>query len=323
MNLKIAIAFAAAPASDSPNSRANSDAAARLNYTKAMTVAFGSLRRFHPHAELSLVTDQAPENDFERILTSLGVTIRLREFKCRPPETFSDLFVASLYLIDAIDEMSGEESVLFVDPDILCLRNLDCLAADIGSNRLGLLPIPFARDKYVNGLSRLEASEISSVLSGGSRSLSLHYGGEFIYVGADCYQQFLNELHQTYQACLELHAKNRPHFVTEEHMVSHVARSMDVLAMSDAVRRVWTTRLTRDVRRDDLGLCIWHLPAEKGRGFTAIYPSVLDRSSWFWRLPDEDFRRKAAFELAVKRRINRVVTDAAARIVTALRNRIK
>jgi hypothetical protein len=304
-----AIAFARVDPRQNPNVRSTDGDV----YMKAMIVAFASLRRWNPTLELVLVTDTPIGESFGSLFESLGVEIRSVPFSHRPPEGLTTTFAASLYQFDAMGVC--QNSTLFLDPDILCVRPLTSLISAVGIDRVGALPIGYPVDRIVNGLSRRQAAAIHAAL-GESDDVPIHYGGECFAIPEGVREHVLSRSERAWQDSIELWKAGRLHLVTEEHVMSYALRGVDVLALDPYVKRIWTAARFRNVTGTEDGLALWHVPAEKGRGFSSLFGKAADRSSWFWTSKEAAWRSRAARSLGIWNRTpQRLVRDAAGRAI--------
>lgn len=307
-----AVAFAHVDPAQSPNvTSATLDV-----YFRSMVVAFASARRWNPGLALELVTDLAPPTAYAEGLARLDVRIHLTPFRHRPPEGFAQRFAASLFQLDALQACEGP--TVFLDPDVLCLRPFDAMLREVGTERVGALPIGYLAGHQVNGLSRAEAQGLHVAL-GEPDGVPVHYGGECYAVPAGPRAQLVARAEAAWQDSLQRWRAGRAHFVTEEHLLSYALRGVDVLPLDPFVQRIWTAAKYRTVTGSEGDLTVWHLPAEKEHGFRELYPSATDRASWFWRDDDVAWRRKTARILGVShRRPRRLLRDTAGRAVVAL-----
>lgn len=319
--MAIAIAFARMPVTDSPNIRAVSDEKALHSYLKAMTACFASLRRWNPSAELLCVVDEPLPEPYVTILRTMNVGEITCPFEHRPPLGLARTFNASFYMLDAMRSVgelatSLTSAIVFVDPDVLCVRSLDHMIAAAGDG-VGAYALPYGVNDDINGLTRQEAAVLSAVLDGTGVEASPHYGGElFVFSAADL-TLILDRCERAFSLAIARFTEGLSRYTTEEHLLSYALRNTQIVDLSPYVRRIWTTRRYRNVRGDEHDLALWHVPAEKGRGFSKLYSAACDRTSWFWTWEEERFRKKAARMLQVERSPGRALTDHSAHALLA------
>lgn len=308
-DITVAIAFARVDASQNPNQRSRNDEEGTASYFRCMVVAYGSFRRFNPNLRLCLITDFRPPQPFAAQLNELGVEVIEVPFAHRPPVDFSARFISSLYLLDAVTSLAAENA-LFVDPDVLCVRALGPLV-DATGGRIAVLPIAFGPDKRVIGLTGREAGELHEIL-GESPGSPVHFGGEMYLFPRQYAEVIQRRIGAAWELTLKRHFRGQSKFWTEEHIMSYVLRGLPTTDMRKFVRRIWTAHSVRYVDGSERNLTLWHLPAEKDRGFAAVYALAIDHESWFWTANDDDFIDKASRAMGLHhRKFSRFVLDMA------------
>lgn len=307
----VVIPFVQVAPAQNPNVAVRTKEDGALPYYRAMVVALSSAARFNPHVGLQLVTDRLPPEPFLSNLARLGVEIRISDFAHRPPKGFAPRFEGSLYLVDALSALTADCS-LMIDPDVLIVRGLDPLFEET-RHRVGILPLDYAFEHSVNGLSRAGAVRAYSALDGYEHSDDRYFGGEVYALPKDGLAAVQERAQRAAQyAFAEFMAGRDQIFFTEEHLMNYAVRSSELYDLGSEARRIWTARRVRTVRGDERQLSLWHLPAEKDRGFSSLYPVCIDASSWFWKGTEEEFRSHAGRALGLfNRRPSRLAVDTA------------
>jgi len=308
----VAVAFAPMDPGQSPNLERPS----LEPYYRSMVVTFGSVRRWNPVLLLTLATTERPPEPHADALSELGVREVLTPFEHRPPDGFTTRFAASVYQLDALAAVSGP--TVFLDPDVVCRGPFDDLLDVIAHASVGALPLAYAPDQDINGLSRSQAEAIHREL-GEPAGVPVHYGGECYAVSGEARQTLLERAETAWSDSLERWRAGLPHFVTEEHLLSYALRGVDVVPLDGHVKRIWTAARHRTVSASDGRLTLWHLPAEKEHGFADVHPVVVDRQSWFWAAPPVEWHRRIARSFGVGHRTpRRLMRDTAGRTLNAL-----
>ncbi|RUR01231.1 hypothetical protein [Labedella endophytica] len=315
MGVTVAIPFVRVAKENNPNLKAGVDQAEA--YYKSMIVSFASARRVDPQVRLILVSNESAPPKFKVALDQFEVETIVVEFLHRPPAGFTPAFEGSLFLLDALNAVDDDQ-VILMDPDVLVLRPLADVV-DALKGKVGVLPLPYEPDRVVNGLSRRQAQRIHVQL-GGQDSLADHYGGEFYVIPREHMSAVRSNAAVAWSAALDSFATKSPHFFTEEHVLNFALRFVPRESLSTHVKRVWTAHSHRNVAPSDQGLHAWHLPAEKDRGFSAMFDSVMDQKSWFWSSDEDVFVRQASKVMGLSgRSTKRVVLDLVGPLVHRLR----
>ncbi|WES62857.1 hypothetical protein P0L94_10340 [Microbacter sp. GSS18] len=220
-------------------------------------------------------------------LAGIGVQHRLIAFDHAPPAGFAPTFLGSLFLLDVVSVMEAS-TLIIIDPDVVCVGPLAPLLEAVPDDSVGVLPIEYAPDKPVNGLSALDAAVIHAQL-GEERSTPCHFGGEAYVIPQRVVAEVRHGVSVAWADSLSRHERRELHFRTEEHVMNFALRRVKVTDVSPYVRRIWTAHGHRSVRGDERGLSLWHLPAEKERGFRSLRTALTMEDSWFWEAERDRF----------------------------------
>lgn len=288
--ITVAIPFVRVGASQNPNLASRDGRDPVESYFRAMTVAFASIRRWHPTANLEFISNADPHAAYAEEFNRLGVEVKHVPFDHRPPEGFAQRFTASLYLLDALGSLSADETVV-IDPDVLCVGPLDQMLGEV-EGKVGVLRMDYPIEANVNGISRKVAGELHNLLGERGESPE-HYGGEVYVIPIAALEIILARCEEAWVLTLERHAGGLTKFMTEEHILSYAVRGTAFHALNNHVRRVWTAHRFRKVNGAESSLTLWHLPAEKDRGFETLYRVAVNHDSWFWNAPRKEFVGKA------------------------------
>lgn len=314
----VVIPFVRVDASQNPNltvKRGDNPADA---YFRSMIVAFASVRRFNPLIDLVLVTNEEAPDPYKEQLLDLGVQTELRSFDHVPPKGYSARFSASLYLIDALESLRHRTTII-IDPDVLCIRSLEGMLSAM-SEEVGVLPIDYSANHNVNGISRVQAAELHGLL-GEPDGVPAHFGGEVYILPYELLDVVRQRCGSAWEFSLERNRQGLTKFFTEEHILNYALRGVPTIEITPYVRRIWTAHRLRQVYGTEHLLTLWHLPAEKDRGFAAIYPSVIQPQSWFWAAQDSEFIALAGRAMGLHHRSpKRILLDAAGQMLHKLRS---
>ncbi|MDN4646384.1 hypothetical protein [Arthrobacter sp. PsM3] len=314
----VAIPFVRTEASQNPNLRVRDGGDPAEPYMRAMTVAFASVRRWNPDADLHLISNAAPEEDHHRELRRLGVEYKLVPFAHRPPVGFAARFEASLYLLDALGSLEADTTLL-IDPDVLCVNSMDALLSHV-ADHAAALDMQFPEDEDINGLTRTQAAALHAAL-GESVTLPLHYGGEAYVVPLALAPAIMARCESAWTLALSRNLEGLTKFTTEEHVLSYALRGVPLKTLNDHIRRIWTTHTFRQVDGLEGQLTLWHLPAEKDRGFNALYGPATDFGSWFWLADRGEFLDRCGRAMGFHHRTpSRLAKDIAGSVVSRARH---
>lgn len=281
----VAIPFVRIDPIQNPNLRAREGCDPAEPYFRSMVVAFASLRRWHPGADLQFISNAEPPKTYAEHFGRLGVEFKCVAFNHEPPAGFARHFTGSLYLLDALASLTAERSVV-IDPDVLCIGALNGML-DTGQS-VGVLNLGLAADENINGITRQQAGELHGELGEPADSPD-HYGGEVYVIPKEHLGTILERCERAWDFTMERHTSGRMKFQTEEHILSYAVRGVPIHHLNEHANRIWTTHRHRRVNGRESQLSLWHLPAEKGRGFDALFVEAINPDSWFWTAPRDEF----------------------------------
>jgi len=323
----VAVAFTPAPAVQSPNMRAITDTGSVASYYRAIVVTFASVRRWNHHLRLALVTDCKPPVPYDDQLSALDVQILEAEFEHRPPDGFWPTFNASLYTIDVMSMLARTakptDQILLLDPDVLCTGELTAVLQVIRGTDVLVYPTGFPEDEESQGLSALDAAPLHLELDPELQEPPMHYGGELYGFTAAGALPILRRAEDAWKLAMSNWASGRPYFVTEEHLLNYAVRRARKVDATTFIRRIWTAPVHRTVSGDEGALLLWHLPAEKDRGFVEFASAVADPQSWFWMAERDEFLRRAGDLVGIPHRaLGRFAYDVAGGSIRAAQRRL-
>jgi hypothetical protein len=318
----VAVAFTPAPAAQNPNLRRTTDSGAIKSYYSAIVVTLASVRRWNPDLELVLVTDCEPPTPFADQLSALGVRLLETEFEHCPPDGFWPTFNASLYTLDAMAKLARTaepiDRILLIDPDVLCTGELTPVLNAISDTEVLVYPTGFPDDEKSQGLSALDAAQLHRQLDPELQQPPTHYGGELYGFTPSGAFPILRRADEAWQLALACWASGQRHFVTEEHLLNYAVRRASIIDATEFIRRIWTAPTCRNVVGDEAALLLWHLPAEKDRGFVDLASAAADSLSWFWIADRSEFLDRAGSHVGIPRRtFNRFAYDVAGSYIRA------
>lgn len=304
----VAMAFVRMPTAESPQSRGRLGEHPAYTYYRCMASAYGSVRRFNPDVELVLVTKEPLPQPYAGQLAAIGVETVLAPFAHRPPEGFGDGWASSLYHLDAMAALANRgRTLVFIEPDMLCVRPLDALLAAVG-DAAGVQTERLEDMRVTPGSRPMrmyeEACHEMHLELGEETAAHGMYSGSFYVLPPPLLPVLLDRLDRAWPLALDRHAHGKGRFHTDEHFMNYALRGVEMVEMSRHVRVIGTAPWRRWLtdRETILGLTLWNLTHEKDLGFQRIYRDAVDHASWFWTSPDDEFRERAGAIMSATRR---------------------
>ncbi|MGW7816910.1 hypothetical protein ACWGLF_02030 [Streptomyces puniciscabiei] len=299
----VAMAFVRMPKAESAQCRGRPGEEPALSYFRCMASAFGSVRRWNPDAGLVLVTAQPLPEPYAGQLARIGVETVLAPFAHRPPEGLGTGWASSLYHLDAMHALAARGGTLvFTEPDVLCMRPLDAMLAEVG-DRVGA--------QYEPALMRPDSRRWSwywELCEDMHRDLGERTGRHEVFSGSVYVVPerhlpvLLERVERAWLLGLDRHRQGKGAFFTDEHFMNYALRGVPVAELSGYTRCLSTVPWLRCPERHEVvdELTLWNLCFEKDRGFQRLYPHAIDPSSWFWTSPAGEFRQRVATLMSVR-----------------------
>lgn len=261
-------------------------------YYQSAIACFGTLRRFNPEIVYSFATNVAPPPGIQREFEDLGVQLRLIDAPSVNLLPAGTTFRTSLYLFDVLraSAIAPGTAVAFLDPDVACVRPLRIALRDGG---VGYLPLSTAAEDSIKGVTLAELSQVRAAAGLRRPAFPVHVGGEILVVTPGALPGLTERVGE---ALARIVRGDSPRFGNEEHVLTY-AQDEHWTSLRPVIARIWTSERYRDVPDDVLELSLWHLPAEKTRGFGQVYRAA--REGWLDRTSDDELRRSLGSWLQV------------------------
>ena len=232
----------------------------------------------------------------------------------RPPADYHPKWNTQFIVLDALDGLQSlaapGDAVLLLDGDIVFTQPLPGPAL-AQLQKLGSLTydMGYSPDFVVNGLTYDQLQEVSKTYSPPATSAVTYCGGEFVCLSQSVLGEFCSRARRAYGQSVEKHARGETKFCEEAHLLSYVYSCMNIPVgtANGFVRRIWTNRGTFcNVQGDESRLALWHLPAEKKKGFGAAFAELasLDRAT---ALFTDEKKMKTMFHLTVAPQVSAVL----------------
>ena len=306
MTTTVAIAFTPAPATNHPNLKARTSAAALRTFEGLIEVCFASVRRWNPDVQLRLVTSAQPGLEFARRLDRVGAGVLVTPFDHEPPPGFFPYINASLFTVDAMaalaDEAGDNDRILLIDPDVVCSGSLEPVIKAIPDDGVLAYEVNDPPGQPNQSLNGFEAGRLHTMIDGALTGVPRHFGGECYGFTSASWKRLAPHTQDAWQFSLSRWRAGTSKFVTEEHILDFALRYVTVQEANPYIRRIWTAPTHRNVTPSDLVLSLWHLPAEKHRGLSHLARLCRDPQSWFWVAGNMQWRKQAARACGLTRR---------------------
>jgi hypothetical protein len=281
MTMNIAVAFAS-DTSRSPNIRVQSNARSEV-YWKCIVVCLMSAKMFGGDGvEPKVFSDGRVPEGYGKYLETHGVTHIETRFTFKPPEGFGGAFIGAFYMFDAIrwfaKTAASDDAIMIVDPDCIVNASLEKVGAFLRHAPYCVYSLRAPESYTGNGQSlrnigAWRRKNMPALNTAGLRWI----GGEFLALtGAGC-RGVMPLIEEIWDANLCAFHRGDDYLKTEEHILSLLFADPSLARRDiggEIIYRAWTARSHYNTTSLAQELPIWHLPAEKERGFADIFELI-------------------------------------------------
>lgn len=263
-------------------------------YWRCVTVFFALSTQNNPENKHILFSN-AEENDLP-IVDGLDVKHFLKErnvelitlpLTWQTPKGYFGKWRNQFYIFDILAFMESYSSqnleslhdyaLIVLDSDCLINRSLDGLFKEIHQSGLMVLPMHFAADYDINGVTRADMRRIFSELDKGiALDQNPEYFGGEVFAATKATIEKINLIApRVWKEMLERYRKGEQKLNEEAHFLSYCYHRIGQYASIEKyIRRIWTSPKFNNVEQADVNLSIWHLPAEKTGGIAIIFNRI-------------------------------------------------
>lgn len=179
-------------------------------------------------------------------------------------------------------ESNNDPAIIVLDSDCIVNRSLDELFTEIRHQGLMALPMHFAEDYNINGVTRVDMRRIFAELDGGKDpGFNPEYCGGEIFAATGSTVRIINQIAPgIWQEMIKRHNTGLQKLNEEAHFLSYCYYQIGNWAsLEKYIKRIWTSPKYNNVQKADFELPIWHLPAEKTGGIALIF-KTLNKRHW-------------------------------------------
>ncbi len=273
-------------------------------YWRCVAVFFAISTQSNPKRKHLLFTnvkaDDLPEVDgldLKQFLSKLEVEVVTLPLTWQTPEGYFGKWRNQFYIFDIlayIDRHWAEElkllnhdkqpAFLVLDSDCIINRPLYGLFEEIRKHGLMTLPMHFADDYNINGVTRVDMRRIFAELDAGKDpGENPEYCGGEIFAATLKTVRSINQIAPAiWQNMIERHQNGQQKLNEEAHFLSYCYHQIGGAGnLERYIKRIWTSPKYNNVKPEDFERQIWHLPAEKTGGIALIFKTLGKR---YWSL---------------------------------------
>jgi hypothetical protein len=254
-------------------------------YWRCIFLLFESSARLDPADRRILFVNRRPPRqidgiDLDALLQQYAIeVVELPTITKSPPDYYGG-WNTQFIVLDVLDWLARHtdpsDAVLVLDGDVVLNRPIgDTVARDLRNHPALLYTIDYPLDYVINGLTRGELLEIARELDPSFPAAEFLYsGGEFVCCRGSELERLARSARRAFEACLARHARGLKKLNEEAHLLSFVYQELGYVShtANRYIKRIWTDRsVYSNVVGSEGELLLWHLPAEKKRGFVRLF----------------------------------------------------
>ncbi|HEX8459841.1 MAG TPA: hypothetical protein VF623_00360 [Segetibacter sp.] len=264
-------------------------------YWRCLLVFYITSKRFNKRDQHVLFTNvkQLPVVDGREIsalLRELNVEVIFTDFKYKTPKGYYGAFQNQFYEFSILEYISksnanDDDLYLVLDSDCIFLKPVAPLFAEASKQGFISFEDEVKPDYVINGLSRNDLKSLYQELLGKEiEEMPSYHLGEFMLSSVGNIKKFFADFKELWPQLIERNKAGKMKFNEEAHTLSYLYFKNGFRAHKNHIymRRIWTNPLFyREVRKTDVNLAIWHLPAEKTFGIFRLYEYLMHETPNF------------------------------------------
>lgn len=235
-------------------------------------------------------------------LKNKGVEIKYLPFNDFNPGQHSKRFKNAFYKLEVISALADlTEPSLLLDSDVIWTKKDDRLIEMIEKGEFILLQDTYQRNNTPNkksphNLSMEDMGKLYATIPvlENQPKYPIWYGGELIAGSPKNLKHISKNLKKVMDYCgkqmdtgEEISFNNGASILdNDEYVSSSVFNSLSDIRIFDTQnvfsKRIQTASISNNIKKEDINLTIWHLPAEKETGLKEIFEDIRNDTSTFW-----------------------------------------
>lgn len=270
-----------------PSAKGNSaDVSVQKIYWRCVCTFFYTARYNNPDACLVLFSNnkQLPivaDIDISELLSKLDVHFYDTPFEFVTPLDYycgwrNQFYEFSIFkFVSNHSDFHDEDNFLLLDSDCIIADNLSLVFKSIQKNGCITYVIDYDANQKINGISRRDMRFIFQELASKKiLQFPAYHGGEFYASTIQMVKTMMADFYIVWPQLLKRNMMGLEKLNEEAHVLSYLfyKNGIDGGEANGFVKRLWTDPTNfRNVDINDAHLLVWHLPAEKRRGFKIFF----------------------------------------------------
>lgn len=219
--------------------------------------------------------------DVSGVLEKLGVKFYVTPFEYVTPDGYFGKWRNQFYEFSIFKYISNhkdfneEDRFLLLDSDCIITGDLSALFKSIEENKCITYVIDYNIHNKINGNSREDMKNIfSDLLDRDVTDYPAYHGGEIYASEIKVVKTLMEDFYIVWEQLLSRFHKGADKLNEEAHVLSYLFYKHNIAGgqANQFIKRLWTDPTTfRNIKPEDIHLLIWHLPAEKTKGFKKLF----------------------------------------------------
>jgi hypothetical protein len=254
-------------------------------YWRCICSFFVTARRMNPDACLLLFSNALTHQEVsgvpvQQVLDRLQVTTHFVE-QYKTPLGYYQQWRNQFYEFSILEHITRNsffdpaDRFLLLDSDCIINKNLDALFNDITTYGCITYQIEYQLTHVINGLSRKDMRTIySELLHRDIGEFPAYHGGELYASTIKTAAIIIKDFYSVWEKLIERYDNRLSRLNEEAHVLSFLFYKNNYTGgqANEYIKRLWTDPATfRNVDPADKYLSIFHLPAEKRKGFVQFF----------------------------------------------------
>jgi hypothetical protein len=243
-----------------------------------------------PESRLTLITSKKLSDVNQLRLDKLSVKVEIVAFTFQPPQGMVRRFAGCFFLFDAMAKRIGK-SVLYLDPDVLCMRDLDFFSYEKSIYALNLKGAEYPEVENSKNEEIFPYLQARGLFQPLSRAEFSYFGGELYFVPESLSAILFTKISELWDRNSLDFYSGETVLSTEEQFLSVIFQKFPISNAFGSIKRVWTSlRFDNWLGASDHNLPLIHLPSEKEFGFARLSKLLSENVEYYLSLSDDEWR---------------------------------
>ncbi|MGG0574543.1 hypothetical protein ABE036_11345 [Priestia aryabhattai] len=214
------------------------------------------------------------------------IEIKKQELTNKTPMNWHNAWRNQFYVFDILKDLSTvvekNDAILILDSDCIIKNSLEPLFTIIKDKGLISYLIGYDLEHNINGISTNNMRKLYKCFYNEDKDV-FYYGGEFIGIKGGNLDTLLREYQLLWAKNYKLYEEKKLKLNEEAHFLSMLYHNMNLANNlgNQYIKRMWNGLNYNNLKKEDCGLSIYHLPAQKTTGFHYFFNKFVKKNKKF------------------------------------------